>query len=167
MSDEVEVRLLTVGEAGVFRAMRLEALTLDASTFASNAGEEAAKPLDWFEGRIGEGVFGAFAGGELVGMAGYSRQTSAKQRHKANLYGMYLRADHRGAGIAGKLVAAVIGHARAEGAETLLLACNATNRAAIRLYEMAGFRQYGVEPKALKQPDGGYTDDALYVLALD
>lgn len=167
MTQAIEIRPLTLAEVDAFRTMRLEALTLDASTFASDAGEEAAKPLSWFEGRIGEAVIGAFADGELVGMAGYTRQTSAKQRHKATLYGMYLRASHRGSGIAGKLVAAVIAHARAEGAETLLLASNATNKAAMRLYELAGFRQYGVEPNALKHPDGGYSDDALYVLALD
>jgi ribosomal protein S18 acetylase RimI-like enzyme len=166
VSEAVEVRRLTADEAGTFRALRIEGLTLDAATFGSDAGEEAARPDAWFEARIGEGVFGAFIGGALVGIAGYTRQTSAKQRHKAQLYGMYLRADQRGLGIAGKLVAAVIEHARAAGAEMLLLACHAGNRAAIRLYELAGFQRYGVEPRALRQPDGSYTDDALYALAL-
>jgi len=167
VTDGVEIRRLRAGEGDVFRAMRLEALTLDTASFASDAGVEARKPAAWFEARIAEGVFGAFVGGALVGMAGYSRDTNPKQAHKARLFGMYLRADQRGRGLAGKLVAAVIDHARADGAEILLLASNASNRAAIRLYELAGFRQYGVEPRALKQPDGGYTDDALYWLPLD
>ncbi|MES2036122.1 MAG: GNAT family N-acetyltransferase, partial [Pseudomonadota bacterium] len=166
MTGEAEIRRLRAGEGAAFRALRLEALTLDANTFASDAGEEAAKPAAWFDERIAEGTFGAFVDGDLVGIAGYSRETSPKQRHKARLYGMYLRADQRGRGLAGKLVAAVIGHARKEKAEALLLACNAANTAAIRLYELAGFRQYGVEPRALRQPDGGYTDDALYWLPL-
>lgn len=166
MSTDVEIRRLRAGEGAAFRALRLEALTLDASSFAADAGVEAAKPLDWFEARLADGVFGAFAGGELVGMAGYSRDANPKQAHKARLFGMYLRADQRGRGLAGKLVAAVIDHARAEGAEILLLASNATNKAAIRLYELAGFRHYGTEPRALLQPDGGYTDDALYWLPL-
>lgn len=165
MSEPV-VRLLQPGEGPALRALRIEALTLDPESFASDAGVEADKPAEWYEERLA-GVFGAFVDGELVGMAGYSRQASPKQAHKAMLWGMYLRAGHRGSGIAGKLVAAVIGHARADGAEMLLLASNATNKAAIRLYELAGFRQYGVEPKALKHPTGVYTDDALYVLALD
>ena len=70
-------------------------------------------------------------------------------------------------GVAGKLVAGVITHARSEGVEILLLAVNAANLRAIRLYELAGFVQYGLEPRALKQPDGTYSDDELYWLPLD
>jgi len=166
MTQAPEIRLLRAGEGAALRAIRIEALTLDAQGFASDAEVEAARPVDWFEERV-DGVFGAFVDGELVGMAGYSRPTNPKQTHKATLWGMYLRADQRGSGIAGKLVAAVIAHARADRAEALLLACNATNKAAIRLYELAGFQRYGLEPRALRHADGGYTDDALYVLALD
>lgn len=166
MSQPSEIRLLTADEAGAFKALRIEGLIADAPSFASDADEEAARPDSWFVARIGEGVFGAFVGGELVGIAGYTRQVSVRLRHKANLYGMFLRAEHRGAGLAGKLVAAVIGHARADGVETLLLACNAVNLSAIRLYELAGFQRYGLEPRALKHRDGSCTDDALYALAL-
>ncbi len=160
------VRLLQEGEGPIFRALRLEALTVDAATFASDAGVEAAKPATWFEERIAEGVIGAFVGGELVGMAGYARQSNPKQAHKATLFGMYLRAAHRGSGLAGRVVAAVVDHARAAGCERLLLACNAGNHGAIRLYEASGFRQYGTEPRALKHADGTYADDALYALDL-
>lgn len=166
MTGEVEVRLLVADEVEAFRDLRIEALTRDAGSFASNAEVEAAKPLAWFAERIGEGVLGAFAEGELVGMAGYTRHANPKQRHKATLYGMYLRGDRRGSGVAGKLVAGVMIHAREQGAEILLLAVNAANLRAIRLYELAGFTQYGLEPRALKQPDGSYSDDALYWLAL-
>lgn len=160
------VRLLERDEGPIFRTLRLEALTVDAATFASDAVIEAAKPATWFAERVAEGVAGAFAGGELVGMAGYSRHTNPKQAHKATLFGMYLRRAHRGSGLAGRLVAAVVEHARAEGCERLLLACNAGNHGAIRLYEAAGFRRYGIEPRALKHPDGSYADDALYALNL-
>ncbi|MBP7704977.1 MAG: GNAT family N-acetyltransferase [Caulobacter sp.] len=163
---EAVVRRLVEGEAEALRTLRLEALTRDAATFASDAEVEAAKPISWFAERIAEGVLGAFVGGALVGMAGYSRFANPKQRHKATLFGMYLRADQRGSGLAGKLVAGVIGHARGEGVEMLLLAVNANNTAAIRLYELAGFQRYGLEPAALKHTDGTYSDDALYALVL-
>lgn len=164
--SEAVVRLLSAGEEDAFRTLRIEALTRDAATFASDAEVESGRPLDWFVDRIAEGVLGAFVDGALVGMAGYSRFTNPKQRHKATLWGMYLRADHRGSGLAGKLVAGVIGHAREQGAEMLLLAVNANNTAAVRLYELAGFQRYGLEPDALKHPDGSYSDDALYALTL-
>lgn len=160
------VRLLRDDEGPIFRALRLEALTVDAATFASDAGVEAAKAASWFDERVAEGVIGAFVGGELVGMAGYSRHPNPKQAHKATLFGMYLRASHRGSGLAARLVAAVVDHARVEGCERLLLACNADNRGAVRLYESSGFRQYATEPRALKLPDGAYADDALFALDL-
>lgn len=165
-SDDLVVRRLVAGEGTLFRALRLEALTVE-TTFASDAGVEAAKPAAWFEERIAEGVMGAFAGGELVGMAGYSRFTNPKQAHKATLFGMYLRAAHRGSGLAGRLVAAVIAHARAEGCAMLLLAVQDGNVAATRLYELAGFVRYGVEPRALLDAEGVFSDDALYALRLD
>jgi RimJ/RimL family protein N-acetyltransferase len=160
------IRLLRDDEGSIFRALRLEALTVEAATFASDAGVEAARPASWFDDRVAEGVIGAFVGCELVGMAGYARQPNPKQAHKATLYGMYLRASHRGSGLSARLVAAVADHARAAGCERLLLACNAGNHVAVRLYESAGFRHYGTEPRALKQADGSYADDALYALDL-
>ena len=164
-SDAV-IRLLNGEEGPIFRALRLEALTVDAATFASDAGVEAAKPASWFDERVAEGVVGAFVSGELVGMAGYTRSSNPKQAHKATLFGMYLRASHRGSGLAARLVSAVVEHARVEGCERLLLACNAVNHRAIRLYESSGFRRYATEPRALKLPDGAYADDALFALDL-
>lgn len=160
------VRRLVASEGPAYRTLRLEALTVE-TTFASDAGVEAAKPAIWFEERIAEGVMGAFVGGELVGMAGYSRFTNPRQAHKATLFGMYLRAAHRGSGLAGRLVAAIIEHARSEGCAMLLLAVHAGNRTAIRLYERAGFVRYGTEPRALRDADGTYSDDGLYALRLD
>lgn len=166
IAADAVIRLLHGDEGPIFRALRLEALTVEAATFASDAGVEAAKPTSWFDERVSEGVVGAFVSGELVGMAGYTRHPNPKQAHKATLFGMYLRASHRGSGLAVRLVAAVGDHARAEGCERLLLACNAVNHRAIRLYESAGFRRYATEPRALKLPDDLYADDALFALDL-
>ena len=42
---------------------------------------------------------GAFVGGELVGVAGYSRHTNPKQAHKATLFGMYVNAAYQQQGL--------------------------------------------------------------------
>jgi hypothetical protein len=84
IASHPEIRLLTPGEAALYRDIRLEALKRDPDAFSSTFERENAMPLKWFEERIVNGnVFGAFAGGELVGVAGYWRQEGAKVRHKA------------------------------------------------------------------------------------
>src|SRR6201999_4543281 len=95
---------------------------------------ESAMPLAGFAERIVKGnVFGAFVGGELVGVAGYWPQEGEKERHKATLWGMYVRASARGAGLGERLIEAVAEHATGR-VEQLQLGVASDNEAAVRLY---------------------------------
>src|SRR5262249_331197 len=102
---------------------------------------------------------------ELVGMAGFTRMKPARERHRGQVWSMYVRASARGHGLAGALLRAVIEHARTEG-ETLELIVGSTNGPAVGLYERHGFRRWGLEPYALKMGEGDYTVDAYYWLPL-
>ena len=84
-----------------------------------------------------------------------------KERHKARLWGMYVREDSRRLGIGKALVSALIDEAP-QGIEQISLAVVEENRSAISLYEALGFRAYGVERHALKVRDR-YFDEALMV----
>jgi ribosomal protein S18 acetylase RimI-like enzyme len=162
IANHPEIRLLTPGEAALYRDIRLEALKRDPDAFSSTFERENAMPLKWFEERIVNGnVFGAFAGGALVGVAGYWRQEGAKVRHKAGLWGMYVRPAARGSGLVERLVEAVAGHAFGR-VELLLLSVASDNEAAIRLYRKTGFSEYGREMKALKDGER-YFDEILMV----
>ena len=55
-------------------------------------------------------VFGAFDSA-LVGVVGVRRQTRQKERHKAQIWGMYLREEHRGRGLGRRLMEAAIAFA--------------------------------------------------------
>jgi ribosomal protein S18 acetylase RimI-like enzyme len=86
-------------------------------------------------------------------------------RHKGVLWGMYVRPDARGTGLAASLVQRVIEQAR-PFLEEILLTVVASNVAACRLYRAAGFEQYGLERRALKIGDNHY-DEALMALSLN
>ena len=157
-----QIRLLTPPDAVAYRQIRLEGLQFDPEAFSSTFEREKAMPLDWFADRIVKGnVFGAFAGDELLGVAGYWRREGAKVSHKAGLWGMYVRKAARGCGLGQRLIEAVVHHATGH-VELLQLSVASDNRAAIQLYQKTGFSEYGREIKALK--DGNrYFDEILMV----
>ena len=157
-----EIRLLAPADAGMFRDVRLEALRQNPEAFASTFEREKNKPLSWFQERFSQAdIFGAFIEDELLGMVGFRAQDGSKTKHKAVLWGMYVRAIARNFGLGRRLVDAVVKHA-SERVEQLQLAVVGENQAAYRFYKNLGFVEYGRETKALKQ-DGRYYDEILMV----
>jgi RimJ/RimL family protein N-acetyltransferase len=160
------IRRLETADAGLYREIRLEALQRNPEAFGSNFAWENAQPPAWFEASIGRAaIFGAFVDGTLAGMAGFAVQESSKRAHKATLWGMYVRAAGRNAGVGKKLVAAVLDHAHGR-VEMVQLSVVSENESARRLYCAMGFVEYGYEKRALKQ-DGRYFDEVHMVNYLD
>ena len=99
------IRPLTPDDAATYHALRLEALAAEADSFVTTVEEQAGRSLEQVAKTLAETtVFGAFIDGELVGTAGYARNTPAKEAHKGLVWGMYLRASARGGGLAGALL---------------------------------------------------------------
>ena len=156
------IRLLVAADTGIYREVRLEGLKQNPTSFGSTFAFENDKPHSWFEEMITHSdIFGAFAAGELLGVAAYRRLDGPKHRHKGLLWGMYVRAVARNSGLGKRLVEAVVEHAGRE-VEQLNLTVAFENPAARRLYEKLGFVEFGRETRALKQ-DGRYYDDILMV----
>ena len=99
-----------------------------------------------------------------LGTAGFQRQAGAKRVHKATLWGMYVRRQARGTGLARALVDAVLAHA-AGRVELVQLSVVADNLGAQKLYAAAGFVPYGLEAHSLKLDDR-YLDEVLMVRML-
>jgi RimJ/RimL family protein N-acetyltransferase len=159
------IRVLGPADAALFRDIRLEALHLTPEAFGSTHEVEAARPLEFFEGRLASStVFGGFEGAALLGIAGFKQEDGLKERHKAMLLGMYVRPSARGCGLGARLVDAVLAHARGR-VEQVNLAVVEGNEAARRLYAAAGFVEYGLERRALKY-QGRYWDEILMAAAL-
>lgn len=114
-----------------------------------------------------EAVYGGFAGGALVGVAGLGREPRTKNRHKAVVFGMYVAPEQAGRGTGAALLRHVIDEARRQsGLEQLVLTVTETNATAVRLYEKLGFRSFGVEPRAIRV-DGAYFGKIHMILFLD
>lgn len=160
MEHTAVIRRLESDDAAAFRALRMEGARRHPREFRFSPKDEDGQPLSAVRERLaGSFVAGAFAGGELVGIGGWTRLAGAKLRHKGLLWGMYLRPSARGSGTAGRIVDAIVNDARGE-VETLVLTVVAHNAAARRLYERHGFVAYGTEPRAVKV-DGRYVDEVL------
>jgi RimJ/RimL family protein N-acetyltransferase len=157
---EIKIRRLPPADAALYREIRLEALNQVPEAFGSTFAAESAEPSAWFAARLDDAaVFGAFAGDDLLGIAGFFVKPGCKEAHKGGLWGMYVRPNARGAGVGRRLVSAAIEHARGR-VEIIQLTVVAGNEPARRLYAKMGFVEYGTEKNALKA-GGRYWDEIL------
>lgn len=159
------VRRLGAADAATFQSLRLEGFALQPREFRYAPEDEAHVTLADAEARLQRDfVVGAFCNQTLVGIAGLSRCSGVKQRHKALLWGMYVRAEFRGAGVADRLMAEIMKEARRD-VEIVTLTAMSDNARAIAFYRRWGFEAYGREPAAVKL-DGEYLDETLMSLRL-
>ncbi|MGE0498824.1 MAG: N-acetyltransferase family protein [Ramlibacter sp.] len=161
MTGAATVARLTPAHAATYRDLMLRAYEGHPEAFTTSAPERAGLPLDWWERRLDpspdpvEVVFGAWHNGQLVGLAGLSREARLKARHKTTLFGMYVLPDCRKLGLGHALVEAVLAHARScAGVRLVQLTVTHGNHAAQALYERCGFVAFGLEPMAVAVGDG-------------
>jgi len=166
----MSVRVLTRADAAAFRELRLRALKEHADAFTSSYEEDVQQPLAATEQRIGGSVgntfWGAFVDERLQGIVGLTRETRRKNAHKADIVAMYVAPESGRRGLGRALLQAVIDHARVElKLEQLVLSVTRTNETAAQLYRSAGFRTFGIEPRAIKVA-GEYFDKERMILFL-
>jgi RimJ/RimL family protein N-acetyltransferase len=162
---DIRIRQLMPEDAGLYRDIRLAGLKRNPEAFGSTFETETAKPLTWFSDRlVTSQVFGAFSGSAMLGIAGFAVRHGEKEAHKGLLWGMYVHPEARGAGVARRLVEAVIAFARLR-VELIQLSVVVGNEPARQLYARLGFVEYGIERNSLKQ-DGRYYDEILMAMDL-
>jgi ribosomal protein S18 acetylase RimI-like enzyme len=162
---DITIRRLPPADAARYREIRLEALRLAPDAFGSTFAAENAQPHEFFAARLeNSGVFAAFAGAEIVGMAAFFANRGPKDSHRGHLVGMYVRAAARRRGVGRRLVEAVIEYARRH-VEILELRVVSSNEGARRLYQSLDFVEYGLEPRALKE-GAHYWDEVMMAKSL-
>jgi ribosomal protein S18 acetylase RimI-like enzyme len=166
MATAWSTRRLRSGDAPAYHSLRQEAFTLHPFQFRVAPEDERGLSLQVVGERL-EGTFvvGGFDAGELMGVGGLTRFEGAKLRHRALLWGMYVREQARGHGLADELMRALLAEARRQGIEQVILTVAAENDRARRFYQRWGFSVYGIEPGAIKV-DHGYLDEASMVCRL-
>jgi ribosomal protein S18 acetylase RimI-like enzyme len=167
MSDlSVEIRRLSRADAEAFRNIRLEGLERHPAAFGASFKDEGRLPVSFFADTLDQQfLLGAEAEGRLIGVAGFRFHDGEKKRHRGTLWGMYVRDEAHGKGIARRLVDGILKHAR-ERVEEVGLSVWADNPAAIALYKSAGFELTGRDARAIKI-DGVYYDHLLMLVRFD
>jgi ribosomal protein S18 acetylase RimI-like enzyme len=172
----MELRLLIPDDAEPWWHLRLEALRNDSVSFAASADEHLQTTVATARERLNKNdptsnfVVGMFEDGQLAATAGFYRDSHIKERHKGHIWGVYVRPQSRGKGVARALLHEIIRRAtEIDGLEQILLVASA-HLPARKLYESLGFTAYGVEPKSLKihseKTATEYVDDVLMILWL-
>ena len=164
----IDLRLSCLGPeaASSYRELRLLALRLHPEAFGASFEEEAGLSETRFAERLSAGpVFGAWLEDRLVGCAGLAQREKVKLKHKAILWGMFVRHEMQGSGIGKRLLDATLEYTRAICEEVLLTVVDG-NEPAITLYTRAGFEEYGREPNALKI-NGRYYPELMMRLPLE
>jgi len=170
---QIEIRRLTAEDAHAYYGLRLEALEREPLAFAESSEEHRGITIESMGKRLGsseEGaealVLGAFTEDAFVGMAGLARFTGPKKRHKAMIWGVYVKPEWRRKGIGRVLLTEILERAKAiPGIEQIMLTVAVEQIAAKKLYESLGFEVYGREPRTLKVGDR-YVDEDLMVLPI-
>lgn len=152
-------------------ALRREALEQAPLSFGSSPDDDRHRSpgsvREMLETGEQRAVFGAFQEGKLIGMVGIVREMKLKERHKAQIWGMYVTPECRGSGAGRMLIDAAIAQARAwEGVGQIHLSVTAAAPAAEHLYRQAGFRRWGIQPASL-QWQGIFTDESHLLLELE
>jgi RimJ/RimL family protein N-acetyltransferase len=152
----LSVRILTESDAAELWALRLEALESEPNAFGSSPDEHRQTTPEGLASMLrsmapDSFVVGAFVDGRLRGMAGFSRETRAKTRHRGRIWGVYVGSDVRGRAIGRAMLKALLEQARVTpGVEWVTLCVAANQHAARRLYASLGFEPFGIERDAIK-----------------
>lgn len=161
-ATEIQIRQLSSEDAVLYKQIRLEALKLNPEAFASDFETESKKPLGFYEENIKEvRIFGAFNNSEIVGMVGLVIKEGLKLNHKGLIWGVYVKGEYRGRGIAKRLMQTALNCAK-EQVELVQLSVVKDNKSAYNLYVSLGFEEYGLEKHAIKYQEQ-YFDDVLMV----
>ena len=150
----ITIRPARKADANAFHTLRLEALQGHPTAFSADYEVNAARPVSYWEERmreLGEGGTIYFAADQdgPVGSCGIHRGESPKTRHSAVVWGVFVKPEWRGLGIAEALIDACLAWGRAHEVTIAKLGVATNNLAAIRCYTRCGFTVYGVEPSAL------------------
>ena len=148
------VKVLTEKDTDAFIEIRLEGLKESPLAFGASFEEEIDREgiVQNFKNRS-DGYFtlGFFEDEKLAGIVGFIREHRLKKKHKGIIWGMYVSPEHRGKGIAKKLVLDVIDRAKnLQGLSKIMLSVTAPQKKAIGFYKRLGFEAYAAEKDAIR-----------------
>lgn len=160
-------RTLDINDFESYNEIRKISLDTYPEAFLSSNEEENSIRKERFYSTIKNEfnfIMGAFDENKLVGIISVIRENRKKANHKAGIYGMFLKPEYQGKGIAKELLDISLKKLfEIKDIQKVNLSVNASNEKAINLYEKSGFNPYGIERNAICIDDK-YYDEILMVL---
>lgn len=168
------IRPLTPSDSEQFKNLRLETLKTDPDSWYSKYEVEKDFSSQRFAEKIINaiippvfGYYGYFEGEKLCGYIQLSDNYWAKKRHVATVSDVCVSPIKRKSGIGSSLVKFVIEKAKEVSyLERLELWVNSPNKAAMNLYKKLGFEKVAEIPNSLKDGDGNYQNENVYILRI-
>ena len=161
------IRALTASDLDEFISIRKEMLASAVLSFGADPDrhidrDQTARDL---EAKNSENfILGYYDGDTLLGMVGCMRNVRKKERHKAMIWGMYVRPAGRGKGIGRKLISeAVHKISLVDGVDKVHLSVTSAAGPARSLYESVGFQAFGVERDSIRW-EGEVVDEVFMEL---
>jgi ribosomal protein S18 acetylase RimI-like enzyme len=168
---QITYRKLKSTEAQDFRRVRLECLQTFPESFGTLYEDEIVKAKLYFEELIEQDssadviFFGAFAGDDLIGIAGFVRGDRTKTRHRGEIVSMYVNPDFHGQKVGENLLCQLLKAVfELDGVEQIHLTVVADNDSAVRLYERIGFETFGVQENYFKSGEKYWNQNFMQLM---
>lgn len=160
--SEITVRPLGVDEWDQYRAVRLTALAESPEAFVATHPEEEAQPEDFWRARMRRSVrLLAERDGEPLGIASIGG-VDEERPEIAQLFGLWVRPEARGSGVASALVKAGARVAAEQGRTQLYYWVGTENGRAVAFASGFGFRPTGTRrPMRVVSEDDGEEELAM------
>jgi len=166
VSQKIKIRVLNDNDISAYRYIRLEMLKNHPEAYGDSYNETRKQNDDFFLQRINNGaIYAAFDKNEIVATTGYFVHDHDNSKHKAMIWGVYVKPEYRGKGLSFDLLQEVVKNLP-QNISVVKLSVVDGNEPAEQTYERAGFRSWGVEERALCL-NGRYYDEKHMVKFLD
>ncbi|MEZ5690965.1 MAG: GNAT family N-acetyltransferase [Rickettsiales bacterium] len=159
------IRKITIDDFEQWKKLRLEAVRQYPQSFGQSYSGVQKQDRKWCTDSLKNGdIFTYEQNGKMVAIAGIYSMKPENMRHRAVLFGMYVKPEFHKQGIASALINHIIDDIKPSHKQ-LQLTVTTTNNPAIELYKKHGFVIYGTDPDALLV-DGKYYDEYLMIKKL-
>jgi ribosomal protein S18 acetylase RimI-like enzyme len=155
----MEFRILKEEDIDFYRAIRLDCLQNYPDNFGTLYEDEVQAKNLTFDKIIREKdaesfMMGAFSGKDLIGIAGFYRETRTKTKHRGEINQMYVKAEFARQGVGANLLRHLLDRAFTnETLDIIELGVVEGNTTALNLYRKFGFIQFGYLEKYFKHEE--------------
>lgn len=159
-----ELKRLGAEDFEDYHQIRIEGFEQQEREFRFSSQDEIKLPKNVVIERLkSDFIVGSYYDGHIVGIAGITRFVGSKLKHRALLWGMYVRPQYRGKNVANAIISSLINHSTDVGIESIVLTVVSSNLHAINFYKKWHFIPYAIDPYAVKLNNDDYLDEVLMV----